>query len=101
MIPHFSLREQQQIDELPLYSQGGMNSYKVYMCGVPGLYPHQEDGFILRVMEKMKQLPPTVNPILSIHCENTSVCDYAAEDMKDLRLETLEGPTPILPRGRP
>ena len=90
VIPHFSLREQQQIDELPLYSQGGMNSYKVYMCGVPGLYPHQEDGFILRVMEKMKQLPPTVNPILSIHCENTSVCDYAAEDMKDLRLETLD-----------
>lgn len=90
VIPHFSLREQQQIDELPLYSQSGMNSYKVYMCGVPGLYPHQEDGFILRVMEKMKQLPPTVDPILSIHCENTSVCDYATEDMKDLRLETLD-----------
>ena len=29
-------------------------------------------------------------PILSIHCENTSVCDYATEDMKDLRLETLD-----------
>ena len=28
MIPHFSLREQQQIDELPLYSRQGMNSFK-------------------------------------------------------------------------
>ena len=56
MIPHFSLREQQQIDELPLYSRQGMNSFKVYMCGVPGLYPHQEDGFIIRLMQRMKQL---------------------------------------------
>lgn len=39
MIPHFSLREQQQIDELPLYSRQGMNSFKVYMCGVPGPVP--------------------------------------------------------------
>lgn len=81
MIPHFSLREQQQIDELPLYSRQGMNSFKVYMCGVPGLYPHQEDGFIIRLMQRMKQLPPTAHPILSIHCENTSICDYATEDM--------------------
>lgn len=90
MIPHLALREEVQLSELPAYSRRGMNSFKVYMCGVPGLYPHQEDGFILRAMERMKQLPPQTNPILSIHCENTSVCDYATEDMKDLRLETLE-----------
>lgn len=89
MIPHFSLREQQQIDELPLYSRQGMNSFKVYMCGVPGLYPHQEDGFIIRLMQRMKQLPPTAHPILSIHCENTSICDYATEDMQSQPLDTL------------
>ena len=89
MIPHFSLREQQQIDELPLYSRQGMNSFKVYMCGMPGLYPHQEDGFIIRLMQRMKQLPPTAHPILSIHCENTSICDYATEDMQSQPLDTL------------
>ena len=89
VIPHFSLREQQQIDELPLYSRQGMNSFKVYMCGVPGLYPHQEDGFIIRLMQRMKQLPPTAHPILSIHCENTSICDYATEDMQSQPLDTL------------
>jgi dihydropyrimidinase len=60
------------------------------MCGVPGLYPHQEDGFIVRIMERMTSLPPRANPILSVHCENTSICDFATEDMKELRLETLE-----------
>lgn len=89
MIPHFAIRDDTQISELPAYSQRGMNSFKVYMCGVPGIYPSQEDGFILRVMERMKDLPPTANPILSVHCENASICDFATEDMKSLRLETL------------
>ncbi len=89
MIPHFAIRDDTQINELPAYSQRGMNSFKVYMCGVPGIYPSQEDGFILRVMERMKALPPTANPILSVHCENASICDFATEDMKSLRLETL------------
>ncbi|MDD4311453.1 MAG: amidohydrolase family protein [Eubacteriales bacterium] len=89
MIPHLAIREDTQVSELAAYSQRGMNSFKVYMCGVPGLYPHQEDGFIIRVMERMAKLLPTADPILSVHCENTSICDFATEDMKDLRLETL------------
>ena len=67
-----------------------LKEMKNIMCGVPGLYPHQEDGFIIRAMERMKRLPPKANPILSVHCENTSICDFATEDMRDLRLETLE-----------
>lgn len=90
MIPHFTLRDETQLQELPLYSQRGMNSYKVYMCGVPGLFPHQEDGFIIRAMERMKGLPPWANPILSVHCENTSICDYATADMEREQLQTLE-----------
>lgn len=89
MIPHFAIRDEDQIRELPAYSLRGMNSFKVYMCGVPGIYPSQEDGFILRVMERMKNLPPKANPILSVHCENASICDFATEDMKSLRMETL------------
>ena len=40
-------------------------------------------------MQRMKQLPPTAHPILSIHCENTSICDYATEDMQSQPLDTL------------
>ena len=90
IIPHFAMRSEQQLQEMPLYSARGMNSYKVYMCGVPGIYPNQEDGFILKTMERMKTLPPEANPILSIHCENTSICEFATEDMQSLRLDTLE-----------
>ncbi|MEN6562939.1 MAG: amidohydrolase family protein [Christensenella sp.] len=89
MIPHFAIRDDTQVGELSAYSQRGMNSFKVYMCGVPGIYPGQEDGFILRTMERMKTLSPAVNPILSVHCENASICDFATEDMNSLRLETL------------
>lgn len=77
LIPHFTLRDEEQINELPLYSARGMNSFKVYMCGVKGLYPHQEDGFILKAMEKMKTL--LSDPVLCIHAENTSIVDYATE----------------------
>ena len=80
VIPHFTLRDMEQIQELPLYSAQGMNSFKVYMCGVKGLYPHQEDGFILKAMETLRELP--ADPVLCIHAENTSIVDYATEDME-------------------
>lgn len=90
IIPHLAIRTEEQIAELAQYSARGMNSYKVYMCGVKGIYPHQEDGFIIKLMDAMNKLPPGKNPILSIHCENTSICDYAEEDMAGLTLETLD-----------
>lgn len=90
MIPHFSMRTDRHVDEMELYSREGMNSFKVYMCGVTGIYPNQEDGFIVKVMKKMKELPPWANPILSVHCENQSVCDYAADEWSNRKLETLD-----------
>ena len=33
IIPHFTLRDDRQLQELPLYAARGMNSFKVYMCG--------------------------------------------------------------------
>ena len=88
LIPHFTLREEAQIEELPMYSARGMNSFKVYMCGVKGLYPHQEDGFILKAMEKMKTL--LSDPVLCIHAENTSIVDYATEDASNSPVTNLE-----------
>ena len=87
IIPHFTLRDMEQIRELPLYSQQGMNSFKVYMCGVKGLYPHQEDGFILKAMETLRTLP--ADPVLCIHAENTSIVDYATEDMESQAIADL------------
>ena len=88
MIPHYTLREELQLDELGQYAARGMNSFKVYMCGVPGLFPHQEDGFIVRAMQRLGQLP--TRPVLCVHAENTSIVDFATEELKDLTTETLE-----------
>lgn len=88
MFPHLTLREEAQLRELPLYSARGMNSFKVYMCGIPGLFPKQEDGFILRAMELLKRLD--ADPLLCIHAENESIVDYATADMDIPSIDTLE-----------
>lgn len=88
LFPHFTLREEAQLQELPLCSAKGMNSFKVYMCGIPGLFPHQEDGFILRAMRRLKELD--ADPILCVHAENASVVEYAEAEMDMLSVNTLE-----------
>lgn len=88
IIPHFTLRDEEQLRELPLYSARGMNSFKVYMCGVKGLYPHQDDGFILAAMEKLRALP--ADPVLCIHAENTYIVDRAAQMLESQPMNNLE-----------
>lgn len=63
IFPHLTLREEAQLTGLPHYCAKGITSFKVYMCGIPGLFPHQEDGFIVRCMRKLSELP--ADPILS------------------------------------
>lgn len=88
IFPHLTLREEAQLAELPHYCARGMNSYKVYMCGIPGLFPHQEDGFIVRCMQKLAALP--ADPILCVHAENTSIVEYAQTAAASLPMDTLE-----------
>lgn len=88
LIPHLALREEIQLSELPQYAERGVKSYKMYMCGVPDVFPHQEDGFIFKAMTKLRTLP--IKPIVCIHAENTSMIDYAATRRQNQRCETLE-----------
>lgn len=88
IIPHFTLRDEEQLRELPLYSERGMNSFKVYMCGVKGLYPHQDDGYILAAMEKLRALP--ADPVLCIHAENTYIVDRASQMLEGQPMNDLE-----------
>lgn len=90
IIPHLAIRSQDQLKEIKTYSQKGFNSYKVYMCGVPGVYPNQDDGFIVEVMQEMNKLPPWTNPLLSIHCENQDICDHFTQDWEKKELESLQ-----------
>ena len=80
IFPHLTLREEAQLTELPHYYAKGITSFKVYMCGIPGLFPHQEDGFIVRCMRKLSELP--ADPILCIHAENASIVEYAEASLE-------------------
>lgn len=77
LFPHLTLREQIHLEELALYRTKGVSSFKSYMCGIPGLLPHQSDGFIVAAMQALKALPG--EPVLCIHCENTCLVDAALE----------------------
>ena len=90
MIPHLTMRHEQHIAEMPQYSGRGMNSFKMYMCGVTGVFPNQDDGLIVEALKKMKGLPPWANPIMSFHCENEDICDYATDTTDPKTIKTLE-----------
>ncbi|MEL7622388.1 MAG: dihydroorotase family protein [Clostridiales bacterium] len=77
LFPHLTLREQVHLEELNLYRTKGVSSFKTYMCGIPGILPHQSDGFIVAAMQSLKTLPG--EPVLCVHCENTSLVDAALE----------------------
>jgi dihydropyrimidinase len=71
LLPHLTLRDPIHLRELPEYRGLGVRSYKVYFCGIPGILPHQEDGFVLRCMERIVAIAP--DALLCIHAENASV----------------------------
>ena len=71
LLPHLTLREPLHLQELGEYRRSGVRSFKMYMCGIPGILPHQEDGFILRGMREIASVAP--DALLCIHAENSSI----------------------------
>lgn len=77
-IPHLTLREDLQVEEMAYYIDNGVKAFKVYMCGIPGMIPHQDDGFIFNILKEVKKLDKKV--IVCVHAENTSMVDYAVAE---------------------
>ena len=88
LIPHLTLRDDIQLGEVEEYAGRGVQSYKMYMCGIPGMFPHQEDGFILKAMERLAKLPR--KPVVCIHGENTSIVDYSEAEERLQENTTLK-----------
>lgn len=88
LIPHLTLRDDIQLGEVEEYAGRGVQSYKMYMCGIPGMFPHQEDGFILKAMERLAKLPR--KPVVCIHGENTSIVDYSETEERLQENTTLK-----------
>jgi dihydropyrimidinase len=71
ILPHLTLRESAHLDELPSYRKAGVRSFKMYMCGIPGILPSQDDAFILKAMRRVASLAP--DALLCVHAENSSI----------------------------
>lgn len=71
---HLTLREPGHLEELQQYRAMGISSFKMYMYGVPGVMPHQEDGFLVEAMEHLHRLGDGI--VLCIHAENASMIDH-------------------------
>ena len=73
IFPHLVITTPQQVEEIPAYIRDlNITSFKVYMCGIPGLIPSMSDDKILDVFEKVKGFPAVS---IAIHAENSHLVD--------------------------
>ncbi len=67
----------EQVEEIPIYaSRFGITSFKLYLCGVPGIFPGADDAFALDVMEAVAKLGE--GALLCVHAENEALADRAS-----------------------
>ena len=78
---HLPIFTREQLEEIPLYhSRYGITSFKAYMCGIPGLIPSLDEGFLLDLMEAVAKLGD--DAILNIHAENYHIVEWATQKMQ-------------------
>ncbi|NNF98539.1 MAG: amidohydrolase family protein [Desulfobacteraceae bacterium] len=78
---HLAIMNQTQLQEIPVYhSRYGINSFKTWMCGIPGLIPDVEDDFLLDLMAAVAALPG--RPVLNVHAENHRAVSRATAHQK-------------------
>jgi len=81
VIPHFVISTDEQTFEIRDYNKYfGVNSFKVYMNGIPEMIPDVNDGFIINVYEKIRSL--NKDAILCVHAENNSIIKWAYNKVK-------------------
>ena len=77
---HLTISTEKHIEEIPRYiNEYGIHSFKMYMCGVPGIIPDIDDGFMRRVYEKLVETGQECT--VCIHAENASLVRWATEEI--------------------
>lgn len=77
---HLTISTEEHLKELPNYiNEYGIRSFKIYMCGVPGIIPDIDDGFMRRVYEKLAETGQKCT--VCIHAENASLVRWATEEI--------------------
>jgi len=80
--PHFVITKPEQVAEIPSYVEElKIKSFKIYMCGIPGIIPSMSDNQILDVFEKVQAYPDVT---IAIHAENSHLVERATEKARNL-----------------
>jgi len=75
VVPHLVISDERQIEEIPQYIACGVNSFKVYMCGIPDLIDPVSDAFLADLFEALS--PYGSRCVVCVHAENASLVDRA------------------------
>ncbi len=78
---HLVISSREQVQEIPAYIERGIRSFKVYMCGIPGLIEPVDDDFMLEVFSALE--PYSEYVVLCVHAENRAVVDWALSGAVD------------------
>lgn len=77
---HLTISTDKHLEEVPRYiKEYGIHSFKIYMCGVPGIIPDIDDGFMRKVYEKLVETGQKCT--VCIHAENPSLVRWATEEI--------------------
>ncbi|MGB9840876.1 dihydroorotase [Thermovenabulum sp.] len=78
IVPHFVISNYQQLEEIPRYiKEFGVKTFKLYMCGIPGLISDVDDAFMLDVFEVIKESMEDCT--VFIHAENPILVNRATK----------------------
>ena len=77
---HLTIATAQHLEEIPRYvHEYGIRSFKIYMSGVPGIIPDIDDGFMMRVYERLMSTGQRCT--VCIHAENASLVRWTTEEI--------------------
>ncbi len=77
---HLQIFKDQQLAELPADAAFGVASFKFYMCGLPGVIPSVDDGFLLDSFRAVAALGP--GAVACVHAENEAIVVRATERVR-------------------
>ncbi|MGE5483828.1 MAG: dihydroorotase [Ignavibacteriales bacterium] len=82
VVPHLVLGTERQLEEIPRYVDDlAVTSFKLYMCGVPGVVDEVDDAFML---EAMKRVAGASKPsVVCVHAENASLVRWFTRKIQE------------------
>jgi dihydropyrimidinase len=88
VVVHLAINTPEQMKEIPLYARDyGINTFKFYMFGIPGLIPSQSNAYLLEGFREVAKLGDKV--VCCVHAEDESMTTPGWEKFGAMEEKTL------------